>query len=134
MEVSGQLHDPTALLPGKDTPVPIGQEAGSVRTLWSTEKSLILPGIERRPSNTFPIVIPTELSQLPIHEKVKSTQKICRSKPSYLFLKLYCRSSDGTHKVDHLNIDHRGERARQLFLLLTHKRGHSVHGPPPVIT
>jgi hypothetical protein len=30
MEVSGQLHSPAALLPGKESPVPIGQEAGWV--------------------------------------------------------------------------------------------------------
>jgi hypothetical protein len=31
MEVSGQLHVPAALLPGKESLVPIGQEAG-----WSS--------------------------------------------------------------------------------------------------
>jgi hypothetical protein len=34
MEVSGQLHAPDALPPGKEPPVPIGQEAG-----WAPEKS-----------------------------------------------------------------------------------------------
>jgi hypothetical protein len=32
MEVSGQLHAPTALSPGKEPPVPIGKEAG-----WTSE-------------------------------------------------------------------------------------------------
>jgi hypothetical protein len=31
MEVSGQLHVPVALLPGKEPPVPIGQRLGRIR-------------------------------------------------------------------------------------------------------
>jgi hypothetical protein len=34
MEVSGQLHPPAALAPGKEPLVPIGQEAG-----WATSRS-----------------------------------------------------------------------------------------------
>jgi hypothetical protein len=37
MEVSGQLHAPAALSPGKEPQVPIGEEAG-----WSPEPGLIL--------------------------------------------------------------------------------------------
>jgi hypothetical protein len=33
LEVSGQLHAPAALPPGKEPPVPIGKEAG-----WHVEK------------------------------------------------------------------------------------------------
>jgi hypothetical protein len=47
-EVSGQLHAPAALLPGKEPPVPIGKKNGWVPnlvwTLWSTEKSLAPAG------------------------------------------------------------------------------------------
>jgi hypothetical protein len=32
LEVSGELHAPAALLPGKEPPAPIGQEAG-----WAPE-------------------------------------------------------------------------------------------------
>jgi hypothetical protein len=43
MDVSGQLHAPAALPPGKVHPPPIGQEAGwapePVWTLWRREKS-----------------------------------------------------------------------------------------------
>jgi hypothetical protein len=49
MEVSGQLYAPAALAPGKETPAPIGQEAGwapePVWSLWSRKKFLALPGI-----------------------------------------------------------------------------------------
>jgi len=39
MEMSGQLHGPAALPPGKESPVPIGQEAGWVTELqWRREK------------------------------------------------------------------------------------------------
>jgi hypothetical protein len=48
MELSGQLHAPAVLSPGKQPPVPIGQENGwapvPVWTLWG--KTLPLPGIE----------------------------------------------------------------------------------------
>jgi hypothetical protein len=44
MKVSGQIHAPAALSPGKEPPVPVGYEAGwaqdLVWTLWSREKSL----------------------------------------------------------------------------------------------
>jgi hypothetical protein len=37
LEVSGQLHVPAALPPGKETPVPIGYEAGwASETDWTT--------------------------------------------------------------------------------------------------
>jgi hypothetical protein len=36
MEVSGQLHDPAALPPGKEPPVPIGKEAG-----WAPEPTVL---------------------------------------------------------------------------------------------
>jgi hypothetical protein len=46
MEVSGQLHAPTALSPVKQPPVPIGKEAGRspepVCAPWRTQKSLAL--------------------------------------------------------------------------------------------
>jgi hypothetical protein len=49
--VSGHLHAPAALLPGKEPPVPIGQEAGwapeLVWTIW--RKLLTLPGLELPP-------------------------------------------------------------------------------------
>jgi hypothetical protein len=47
MEVSGQLHAPAALPPGKEPLVPIGWEAGwapeSVRTRYRREKFPVLP-------------------------------------------------------------------------------------------
>jgi hypothetical protein len=50
-EVSGQLHVPAVLPPGKEPPVPIGYEAGwapePVWTMW--RKFLTLPGLELRP-------------------------------------------------------------------------------------
>jgi hypothetical protein len=43
MEVNGQLHDPAALLPGKEQLVPSGQEAERapefVWKMWRREKS-----------------------------------------------------------------------------------------------
>jgi hypothetical protein len=48
MDVSGQLHVPSAFHPKKEPPVPIGYEAGwapeAVMTLWGKEKSLVLTG------------------------------------------------------------------------------------------
>jgi hypothetical protein len=44
MEVSGQLHAPVALLPGKDPLVPIGKEAGWTPEQWSIVKSLVPAG------------------------------------------------------------------------------------------
>jgi len=50
MEVSNQLHTLTALLLGKESLVPIGQEAGwapeEVWTQWQREKFSALLGIE----------------------------------------------------------------------------------------
>jgi hypothetical protein len=60
MEVSGQLHAPTALSSRKEAPVPIGQEAGwdpePFRTRERREKIplFLLPGIEpRSPRSLF---------------------------------------------------------------------------------
>jgi hypothetical protein len=48
MWVTGQLHPPATLPPGKELPVPIGQEVrwspDPVWTLWSIEKCLPLDG------------------------------------------------------------------------------------------
>jgi cell shape-determining protein MreC len=44
MEVSGQLHAPAALTPGKQLPVPIAQEndwAQSISELYREEKNLL---------------------------------------------------------------------------------------------
>jgi hypothetical protein len=39
MDVSGQLHAPTVQPPGKETPIPTGQEAGwTPEPVWSTWK------------------------------------------------------------------------------------------------
>jgi hypothetical protein len=70
MEVSGQLHAPVALPPGKQPSVTIVQEAGlapeTFLILWRIEKNLLpLPGIEprhlSRPARS-PVPIPTVLS------------------------------------------------------------------------
>jgi hypothetical protein len=47
----GQLHAPTDLFPGKEPPVPIGEEAGwAPEPVWTTRrKYLTLPGIELQP-------------------------------------------------------------------------------------
>jgi hypothetical protein len=40
MEVSGQLHSPAALPPGKETPITIGYEDGSApEPIWMTEEN-----------------------------------------------------------------------------------------------
>jgi hypothetical protein len=48
MEVSGQLHAPDALTPGKELSVPIGQEAGwtpeAVWTTWRRAKAFVAVG------------------------------------------------------------------------------------------
>jgi hypothetical protein len=134
MEVSGHLHDSSALPPGKE---PLGTHwmeglMGSKAGLDAVKKRNISCPIGNRTLAVQPVALRyidwatnnTNTRYWKVHNK------ICPSKPSYLFLKLYFRSSDGTNKVDHLNIDHGGERDWQLFLLLTHKRGHSVHGSP----
>jgi hypothetical protein len=55
MEVSDQLNNMATLLPGKVTPVPIGEEGvwvlNSAWTLWSPEKILFLVGKEFKPSS-----------------------------------------------------------------------------------
>jgi hypothetical protein len=49
--VSGQLHAPAALPPGKEPPVPIGQEVRwTPEPVWTTwRKFLTLPGLKLRP-------------------------------------------------------------------------------------
>jgi hypothetical protein len=53
MAVSGQLHVPADLLPGKEPPVPIGKKAAWARSPPGRfeEKNLVLPGIEPGPSS-----------------------------------------------------------------------------------
>jgi hypothetical protein len=64
LEVCGQLHAPAALPPGKEPPVPIGQEAGCapepVWTLWRREKSCTAGNRTRA---VQPVAIPTELTR-----------------------------------------------------------------------
>jgi hypothetical protein len=76
LDVSGQLHGPTALPTGKQLPVPTGYEAGwapkPVWRLWKKEK--YRPGIEPWPSNPQPVAIPTELSRL-LFEHGKGTHE-----------------------------------------------------------
>jgi hypothetical protein len=70
--VSGPLHAPTALLPGKEPPVLIGQEArwapGAVWTLWRREKSW--PCRESNPGHPVRLytdwAIPTSLVSLQV--------------------------------------------------------------------
>jgi hypothetical protein len=57
LEVSGQLHAPAALPPGKERPVPIGYRLGELDAVVKRKTSLILPGIEPRSSS--------QLSRLP---------------------------------------------------------------------
>jgi hypothetical protein len=61
MEVSGQFHAPAALPPGKESPVPVGQESGwepvSFWTRWWREKFLAPLGnrtLEPRLSSPWP--------------------------------------------------------------------------------
>jgi len=61
MEVSGQIHPPAALPPGKELPPPpvsIGEDVGwtpePVSTRWRGKTSLSLPGIESRSSSLYP--------------------------------------------------------------------------------
>jgi hypothetical protein len=69
MEVSGQLHSPAALFPGKQPPVPIRQQAGwvpeTLRTLWRSENPLSLPGFKRlpldRPALAYWVLVHNEL-------------------------------------------------------------------------
>jgi hypothetical protein len=48
--VSGQLHTPAALPPGKEPPVPTGQEAGwAPEPVWKTWRNVLtLSGLELR--------------------------------------------------------------------------------------
>lgn len=50
MKVSGQLHAPAALLPGKEslvhTEYEVGRAPEPVWTLWKKEHRLFLPGME----------------------------------------------------------------------------------------
>jgi hypothetical protein len=59
MDVSGQLHAPVALPPGKESPVPIGYEAGwapePVCTTWRRENSLTYRGSNSDPSVVQPV-------------------------------------------------------------------------------
>jgi hypothetical protein len=68
MEVSGQLHAPTALIPEKSPEVPIGWEAGwgpeAVWTLQRREKNLSLLGVVYEQASPSPFAIPTDLSRL----------------------------------------------------------------------
>jgi hypothetical protein len=58
-EVSGQLHAPAALHPGKEPPVPIGQEAGwvpePVWTTWTRENSRTYRDSNSDPSVVLPV-------------------------------------------------------------------------------
>jgi hypothetical protein len=63
MELSGQLHAPAALLPGKEPLVPIGWWAPEpVWTTWKKEKTCISGNRSRA---VQPVGIQTELSRLP---------------------------------------------------------------------
>jgi hypothetical protein len=59
MKLSGQLHAPIALLPEKEPPVPIWQEAGwapeMVWTLWCREKSHTYRDTNFYPSAVQPV-------------------------------------------------------------------------------
>jgi hypothetical protein len=72
MEVSGQLHAPAALPPGKDPPVPNGQEAGwAPESFWTQlrrdKKKHYCPCRELNHDRPARILVSalTELSQLP---------------------------------------------------------------------
>jgi hypothetical protein len=52
MELSGQLHDPAALLPGKEPPVPIGLDAVVKRETPSPYRDS-----NPRSSSPYPMVI-----------------------------------------------------------------------------
>jgi hypothetical protein len=60
MEVSGQLHAPAALPPGKAPRYPMDRRLGGPQS-WSgrrgVEKNLALPGIEPRPSVMLDMII-----------------------------------------------------------------------------
>jgi hypothetical protein len=78
MDVSGQLHVPTVLPPGKEPLVPTGYEAGWVPepfwTCWWSEKFPAPTGnrtLQPRSSGSYLVAIPTELSRL-VYCKYKS--------------------------------------------------------------
>jgi hypothetical protein len=77
MEVSGQLHSPTALPPGKEPPVPIGKASGwapeAVWTQWIIEKSLASVGN-------------STLSVQPV--ACRRTEQYCRPHATEFFLSL----------------------------------------------
>jgi hypothetical protein len=68
MEMSGQLHDPVALPPGREYPVSIGVEAGwapePVWMLWGREKPLASAGNRTPVVQPQPVCIPTGLSRI----------------------------------------------------------------------
>jgi len=73
METSGQLHVTVALLQTKQPPVSIlyisktGWDVEAARTIWGTEKTLDLPGIEPQVlgcTAVSRVTIPTSLSQI----------------------------------------------------------------------
>jgi hypothetical protein len=67
--MSGQLHAPAALPPGKEPPVPNGYEAGwaaePVWNSWRGEKSCPYTDSNLDPSAIQPVAVPTALSRLP---------------------------------------------------------------------
>jgi hypothetical protein len=69
MEMSNQLHAPASLLPGKQPPIPVGEETAwapeRIWTLWSTEKSLVSAGNRTPTVQSVTRDIPTEPPRLP---------------------------------------------------------------------
>jgi hypothetical protein len=58
MEVSGQLHAPAALSPGKESLVPIGQEAGGPQSRSGQGGEEKIPSPRRESNTRTPIVQP----------------------------------------------------------------------------
>jgi hypothetical protein len=60
LEISDQLHALAALLPGKETTIPIGYEAGwapeAVWKTWKEEKSYLYRELNPYPSAVHPVV------------------------------------------------------------------------------
>jgi hypothetical protein len=69
MEVSGQLHNPVALPPGKELAVPIGSEAGCAPRQGDEKNSKPLPGLERPTIQPVAHCYTIELSRLVICDK-----------------------------------------------------------------
>jgi hypothetical protein len=70
MEVSGQLHDPADLLPGKEFLVHIGQEAGwAPESVWTRSRGVKLPAPTGIRTPVIGKVIPL-LSDVPRHENI----------------------------------------------------------------